>query len=186
MQEKYLDIAIGGVKTKVKLLFIEEKDRPILRKLYDNWVTLSKGMKLFKSRRINLPEGISESAFCLEFNNNCARAIEVSNGAGSFDVLDMKTMKRIQIKACSVEKDLTSFGPESVWDEIYFLDFYREGKYDGTFDVYKIPNSLIYNHKVNVTQTLKEQQEEGRRPRIRIKEEIIGKDNIKPIKTCKI
>lgn len=186
MKEETIDINLKGIKTKVKLLFIDEKDRPILRKMYDNWKILNDGMKLLKSRRINLPEGISESAFCLDFNNNCGRAIKVSNTAGSFDALDIKIKNRIQIKACSVQNDLTSFGPESVWDELYFLDFYRDGKYDGTFDVYKIPNNLIYNHKVNASQTLKEQQIQGRRPRFSIKTEIIKKHNLKPIKTCRI
>ncbi len=186
MKEEDREIELNGNKTRVKLLFIEEKDRPILRKLYDNWKILNSGMKLFNSRGVNIPEGISESAFCIDFNKNCGRAIKVSKGSGSFDALDIQRGVRIQVKACSVKNELTSFGPKSVWDEIYFLDFYREGKYDGTFDVYKIPNDLIYNHKVNARQTMKEQQKEGRRPRFSIKKEIIEKNDIKPIKTCKI
>lgn len=186
MKEDVKDVIINGVKTKAVLLFIDENDRPILRKMYDNWRVLNVGMKSLSSRGINIPEGISESAFCLEFNKNCARAIKVLNGSGSFDALDIKTGVRIQVKACSVKNELTSFGPKSVWDELYFLDFYREGNYDGTFDVYKIPNELIYSHKVNANQTLKEQQAQNRRPRFSIKKEIIAKNNLKPIKTCKI
>jgi hypothetical protein len=143
-------------------------------------------MKYFKSRSVNLPEGISEVAFCLDFDKNSARAIKVLHGSGSFDVVNLETGKRIQIKATSVENELTSFGPKSVWDELYFLDFFREGKADGSFDVYKIPNNLIYNHKVNATQTFREQQEQKRRPRFSIKKEIIAKNNLKPIKTCRI
>ena len=67
--------------------------------------------------------------------------------------------------------------------EIYFLDFYREGNWDGTFDIYKIENELIYNHKVNEKETMKEQQNQKRRPRFSIYKEIIQKIGIKPIKT---
>lgn len=186
MKEETIETDLNGAKTKLRLIFIEKNDRPYLKKLYDNWKTLNKGMKDFKSRGINLPEGISENAFCLDFNNNCARVIKASKGSSSFDVLDLKTCKRIQIKATSVANELTSFGPKSVWDELYLLDFFREGNFDGSFDVYLIPNELIYNHKVNSKETFKEQQKQGRRPRFSIKKEIIFKKGIKPIKTCKI
>jgi len=82
--------------------------------------------------------------------------------------------------------DLTSFGPTSEWDELYFLDFYREGNWDGTFDIYKIPNELIYNHKVNQHQTMKEQQLEKRRPRFSIYKEIILSNGMTPIKTGRL
>ncbi|MBU1890158.1 Bsp6I family type II restriction endonuclease, partial [Patescibacteria group bacterium] len=75
----------------------------------------------------------------------------------------------------------TSFGPRSKWDDLYFLDFYNGGKVDGLFDIYKIPNNLIYENKVNKKQTLKDQQDEKRRPRLCIKKEIIANYKIKPI-----
>lgn len=186
MKEEIREIVIAGEKTKVNLLFVEESDRSALKKLYDYWCTLNNGMKKFRSRGINLPEGISESAFCLCFNSNSARVLKVSKGSGSFDVIDLKTKKRIQIKAVSVDGDLTSFGPKSVWDDIYFLDFYREGKFDGSFDVYKIKNEYIYNHKVNANETFKDQQMQRRRPRFSIKKDIIRKYNLNPLKTCYI
>ncbi|HOR52797.1 MAG TPA: Bsp6I family type II restriction endonuclease [Candidatus Pacearchaeota archaeon] len=100
-------------------------------------------------------------------------------------MIDNKEIEGI-IKATSVSDDLTSFGPNSVWDDIYWLDFYKEGRFDGSFDVYRIPNELIYEHKVNKGQTMKEQQEQMRRPRMRIRAEIITPNNLKPIKTCKL
>ena len=62
----------------------------------------------------------------------------ISGANSSWDCYDVKRQKRIQVKACSVLPDLTSFGPNSQWDEIYFVDFYRQGKWDGTFDIYQI------------------------------------------------
>src|SRR5690606_37452399 len=123
-----------------------------------------------------------EGLFCLDMD-----AVRINTnipGANtSFDCYRISDNKRIQVKACSVLPDLTSFGPKSVWDELYFLDFYREGKWDGTYDIYLIDNELIYNHKVNENQTLREQQEQGRRPRFSIYKSIILKNKLKPLKT---
>jgi len=110
----------------------------------------------------------------------------ISGANTSYDCYNLKTNKRIQVKACSVLPDLTSFGPRSVWDEIYFCDFYKSGKWNGEFDIYLIDNALIYDHKVNSNQTMREQQQEGRRPRFSIFKEIITKGNLKPIKTGKL
>ena len=63
---------------------------------------------------------------------------------------------------------------------------YRNGKLDGTFDIYKIPNNLIYNFKINANQTFRDQQGEKRRPRLRMRSAVIKPNKIKPIKTCKI
>lgn len=105
------------------------------------------------------------------------------NVHSSFDAYCPQTNKRIQVKACSVIPDLTSFGPKSVWDEIYFLDFYKEGEWDGTFDVYHIPNELIYSQAVNKTATLQNFQELGKRPRFSIFREIILAKSISPVAT---
>ncbi len=75
------------------------------------------------------------STFCIYSGSNRFISIKKGNTNTSFDTYNLKTKKAEQIKACSVEKDLTSFGPESKWDDIYFLDFYNKGKLDGTFQV---------------------------------------------------
>ncbi len=184
MYKKELNLRIKGNNCKLILLFIEEKDRKKLRELFLAWKKLCFGMEEFKSRKVNIPEGISEGAFSLAFK--VPRVIKVSGGPGSFDAINLNTKKRYQIKAVSVENDLTSFGPKSIWDELYWLDFYRDGKLDGSFDIYKIPNNLIYNFKVNATQTFRDQQRQGRRPRMRVRKGIVEVKGIKPIKTFKI
>ncbi len=93
----------------------------------------------------------------------------------------MKTNKAQQIKACSIDNDLTSFGPKSKWDDLYFVDFYNDGKVDGKFDVYLIPNKYIKNQSLNKNETFTDQQEQKRRPRFGIKKEIITKYKIKPL-----
>ncbi len=134
---------------------------------------------------MNLPEGLSEGAFCLEMNT--ARIINAIPGANSsFDCYDFDENARIQVKACSVLPDLTSFGPRSIWDKLYFCDFYREGSWDGTFDIYMIDNDDIYNHYVREGQTFRDQQQQGRRPRFSIYNEIILVQNIDPIRTGRL
>ncbi|MBT4191860.1 MAG: Bsp6I family type II restriction endonuclease [Candidatus Diapherotrites archaeon] len=183
MKEETREITIDKNKVKVDIQIFEKKDAKKLKTLYKLWIPLNKGMKLFKARGINLPEGISESAFCIHFNGKYARALKVSKGHGSFDVINLKTCETIQIKASSVEEDLTSFGPRSIWDKLYFLDFHRQ---DGTFDVYLIPNKKIYSQKTSKNQTFRDMQKQGKRPRFSIKKEIIIKNKIKPLKTCKL
>ena len=177
-------ILIGKKRYDAELLWAEKKDRAKIKQLYNHWLKLKVGLKNFESRSPNLPEGISESAFSLEFG--CPRVLDVQGSSGSFDCYNPKTHKRIQIKATTIRYDLTSFGPDSVWDVIYLLDFYRDGKFDGKYDVYEIPNDLIYNHKINKTQTFRDQQAQGRRPRFSIKKSIIAPNKIKPVKTCTI
>jgi hypothetical protein len=163
----------------------EEKDKVQFANIYREWRSLSSKLISFNARAVNLPEGLSEGAFCLAMD--CVRVNKSVSGANtSWDCYDLATKKRIQVKACSVLPDLTSFGPKSQWDEIYFLDFKRDDSWDGKFDIYLIENDLIYNHKVNAEQTLKQQQLEGRRPRFSIYKEIIMKNNQKPLRTYSI
>lgn len=160
----------------------EEADRSRLAEVYLSWRSLSDELRRLGGRGINLPEVLSEGSFALEMD--VLRVVNSISGANSsWDCYDPARHKRIQVKACSVLPDLTSFGPTSQWDEIYFLDFYREGKWDGTFDIYKIENELIYDHKVNEKQTMRDQQEQKRRPRFSIFKDIIQRRGIRPIKT---
>ena len=173
---------VFGEECHVELMHFNQKDKKEWKKLFDSWKKLKFGLREYEAREPNFPEGLSEVAFCLYSDSN--RFISLTGNANSsFDTFNLETGKAEQIKACSVEKDLTSFGPNSKWDDIYFLDFYNDGKVDGTFNVYKVPTDWIYNMKVNSTQTFKDQQNEGRRPRFSIKDKIIKDKKLKPIAT---
>ncbi len=187
MITKMTEIELPEGKFNVLADHFEKSDLNTLKDIYKTWRDLSLKLNTLKSRSVNLPEGLSEVAFC--YFMNCVRLNNPKIGKGvntSFDAYSHLTKSRIQIKSCSVLPDLTSFGPNSQWDEIYFQDFFREGKWDGSVDVYLIPNNLIYNQKVNVNQTLKEMQLQGKRPRFSIKSSIIDVHNIKPILTYKL
>lgn len=177
--KKYKTIVFGQTCI-IELMGFNKSDGKNWKKLFDMWKKLKLGMHAYKSREPNFPEGLSEVAFCLFSGSKRAVSLQGSSSS-SFDTFNATTGKAEQIKACSVASDLTSFRPNSKWDDLYFLDFYNQGKLDGTFNVYKIPSDLIYDMKVNKNQTMQEQQAENRRPRFSITDNIILKHNLKPI-----
>ena len=178
MKRELKELNIGGKYYKAEVEIVEKSDAEHLLEMYNLWNRLSKNLTEYGCRRMNFPE-ISELIFCLVYD--CWRTNNISGiEHSSFDCYNPKTNARIQVKATSIKNDLTSFGPRSVWDELYFMDFYPNGKYDGSFDVYLIPNDEVYNHKINENQTFKDQQKEGRRPRFSIKK-LIKSLNLKPV-----
>lgn len=169
----------------VKVTSYELSDKKIIADIYNAWCDLNIKLRVMGSRGINLPEGISENSFCVEMN--CVKVTEkIPKANTSWDCYDLSTGERIQIKACSVIPDLTSFGPSSQWDKLYFMDFYKKGTWDGSYDIYLIPNKMIYEYPVNKSETMKFQQGQNRRPRFSIWDGIIKKCGIKPIKTCNL
>jgi len=173
------DILLEGNKVTIEVAHLDVDDGKKYKKLFDQWRKLNKGLGEY-GRKVNIPEVISEGMFCV-FSGS-VRYIKKIKGKGkvSFDTINLKKSRREQIKATSIEKDLTSFGPRTEWDDLFFIDFYNEGKLDGTFNIYLIPNELIYSNQVNTKQTMKDQQNEKRRPRMSIKE-IIKSNDIKPL-----
>ena len=173
-------VTIENVDVELELSFFYEKDLNILSDIYKKWVELSNLIQKNGGRRINIPELLSEAIFCYHFK--AGRITKGSNKINTtFDCLTLDPVKRIQVKSCSVKEDLTSFGPKSVWDEIFFIHFYPNGKYDGAYKIYKIDNDLIFNHKVNKNHTFRDQQKLNRRPRFSLMKEIITPNQIKPI-----
>ena len=173
-------IKLGGKDIEIEVAHLDEKDGKVFKNLFDIWRNLNIGLEKY-GRKVNIPEVISEGMFCV-FSKS-VRYQKKIKGAGtvSFDTINLSKKRREQIKASSINEDLTSFGPRTEWDDLYFLDFYNEGKLDGTFNVYLIPNKFIYSNQVNKGQTMKEQQGEKRRPRFSIKKDIILKNKIRPI-----
>ncbi|MEK6925061.1 MAG: Bsp6I family type II restriction endonuclease [Nanoarchaeota archaeon] len=182
MRIEWRKYEINGKEIDALVTIPERLDRWRLRRLYSKWKKLNKSIKKISTRGINLPEAISENAFCIFFPE-CVRVVKLKKGKCSYDVLNMKTGERIQIKASSIDEDLSSFGPRSEWDTLYFLDFSAG---DGSFKAYKIEADWIYKHKVNKNQNFEDQQVQGKRPRFSIVDNIIKPRNLKPVKICKL
>ena len=155
-------ITVFGEKVNAKIQIFEEKDRNIMRNMWNAWITLKNLLQTYEGRSPNLPEVLSEGAWCLY--SGSVRLIEPT----SADTYNLQKQEAEQIKASSVEEDLTSFGPNSRWDRLYFLDFSR---LDGSFDAYEIPTELVYSQVLNKknNKTFRDQQLQGRRPRLSLK-----------------
>ncbi len=182
MNTRRIKTTIFDEECLLEIMYFSKLDGKKWKEIFDLWRGLKMGMREYHSHEPNFPEGLSEIAFCL-WSGSTRFMSAVGLSITSFDTFNTETGRAEQIKACSVKYDLTSFGPKSKWDDLYFLDFYNEGKVDGKFDIYHIPSKLIYENKVNRNQTLKDQQGEKRRPRFCIKKDIIAKNKIKPIAT---
>lgn len=181
-EEKDLVLPDGVFKAPVDIL--EPDDLKALQDIYTSWRILCNQTAALNARSINLPDALSECGFCYFFN--CWRTSKPIPGAdhASFDAYEPNSRERIQIKGSSVEEDLTSFGPKSVWDRLFFVDFYKEGKWDYTFDVYPIDTATILNVKVNKHETFLDHQRQQRRPRLSIVRSIIRPLGLKPQFTC--
>lgn len=173
-------VEIYGEPCEVELMEFSKSDAKGWKRTFDMWKAVNTNLKLYKARSVNMPEGLSEVAFCILTGSK--RFIKITRGkaSGSFDTFNIKGNRAEQIKACSIETDLTSFGPKSKWDDLYFMDFYNGGLIDGVFDLYQIPNELIYNHKINKLETFLDQQIQKRRPRLEIKKLLLS-SGLKPI-----
>jgi len=176
MEDKKMIIKIKNKKRKATLRFVEESDRPKLRRLFDDWKKLSARIKKFSGTRgLNIHEGITEFAFALELKR--PKLVKIS-GEKKFDNYDIRRKERIQVKSSSNSKSPSSFGPTSKSDIHYYLDFDRGGKLDGSFNAYRIPNNLIEKFMVNKKQEVTKQKKQKRRPRFTLMD-VIKKNKIR-------
>ncbi|WP_261368953.1 Bsp6I family type II restriction endonuclease [Mycoplasma struthionis] len=121
----------------IKVDIFEKKDFKSLKEIFKKWIELNKKLKELNGRSMNVPDVLSEGLFCLLFN-----AYRTRNSAHSYDAVDIKRNKGIQLKSSSILNDLSSFGPKSTWDELYFIDFAPEGKINGEVHFYKVDNEI--------------------------------------------
>ena len=156
MKIKTITTHVYGEESIFDVIQYDYSDIPNIQKAFESWLQLKKQSKILHGRSPNIPECITETCLCLVTGFvRFEKAKKLKNA--SFDCFDMLSEKTIQSKASSVEDDLTSFGPKTKWDKLYFLDFHNQGTIDGTFNVYEIPNDLIYNCLVKEDRTLKEE-----------------------------
>ncbi len=161
----------------------DAEDFKEFKRIYKEWSELNKAIENLGGRTLNVPDLLSEGLFAYLFDFYRTNGSKNSKG---YDVYDVINKKGIQIKSCSIEDDLTSFGPKTHWDLIYFMKFHPTSE-DGLVEIYDISHfdfaNLILNKSEN--ETFEDQQKQGRRPRFSIQSEIIDKDNLKPIKVIK-
>lgn len=146
---------------------------------YFHWKILDAEIKtLSGTRGINFPSELSEYMACYALN------ILVNKKGSEGDAVDMSDPKNpliIEIKGSSAEKTSApnSFSPSEHFDDLVFV---RLEKYDDILKIYRtgINSEKLKGIKVNATQTVEDQQKQGRRPRFSIQKEIIEEFNLEP------
>ncbi|QMT98260.1 Bsp6I family type II restriction endonuclease [Mycoplasma tullyi] len=159
----------------------DEDDFMKLKSIFKKWLDINTDLKSLKGRGLNVPDVFSEALFCIAFD-----AVRTNNepDTHSYDCVIKATGQGVQVKSTSIPNDCTSFGPTSVWDLLYFVDFAPNGYVDGNVYFYEIDSVDVYDLVVNKkkNETFSDQQSQGRRPRFSIKSRIIKEKDLKPVK----
>jgi len=155
---------------------VTHQDLKLIIESYKAWKFLNTTLSHFASRTVNFPEAISESlcCYCLGYSwHNKFNTKLSGDGSGPNSEL-------VEIKATSnYHDDLTSFSPDTRFDILIFarLDI-------NTNQLYIYNMGMNYTQfqtiQVNKTQTVLEQQLQGKRPRLSLIK-LINERNIEPI-----
>ena len=146
---------------------------------YFHWKTLDAEIKtLSGTRGINFPSELSEYMACYALDLLVNK--EGSNG-DAVDMSDEDNPLIIEIKGSSADKTSApnSFSPSEHFDDLVFA---RLEKYDDLLKIYRtgINSEKLKKIKVNATQTVEDQQKQGRRPRFSIQDKVIDELGLEP------
>jgi hypothetical protein len=136
-------------------------------------------------RNPNFPEDISENIIVHYLRNIKKRKVCWNSGTrvhGDISDLEKSTKNKhyiIEVKCSSSNNGPISFGPKQKWDELFFLDVRQlvsDNKISSNskhllrktaVDIYHIDSyEMFLNLKVNSNQSIKDQCNQNRRPRI--------------------
>ena len=193
----------GGGTGSFAVTRYTEDDIPYFKKHFELWTKTRESCYEIGGRAPNLCDGFTEGLFCLHTGSvrylsltpeqrkkkeykGFTEKIRKKDGTretASLDTYNEESQEAEQIKSSIIDRDCSSFGPTSKQDIVYFMHFYNDGKpLDGSFDLYKISNELLYNAVIRKDgTTFKQDQETGRRPHLGLIEQVILPNNIKPI-----
>lgn len=142
-------------------------------KAYWLWKELNALIKNSHNRGINFPETISETLACY------ALGYELNRGSGG-DARNPLTGEIVEIKATSNwDRDTSSFSPREEFDSLLFV---RLNQREDSIYIYDLGfnSEELKKIQVNKTETLEDQQKQGRRPRFSIIKQIIDEKGLNP------
>lgn len=148
------------------------------------WKDLNTYIKSNSSRGINMPDAISEPMACYCLN------LKWNRGPSVGDATDVHG-NRIECKATSnFEGDLSSFGPKTVFDDLLYLRFNLDENQLYIYDL-KVNSEEFGKYPANKKQTIQDQKDAGRRPRVSLQKLFVDANNMEPtlifdIRRCKI
>jgi len=185
---------IAGCKYLMQCYTYNNRDYATpLKKYHENFININKSVNYIGGRNANISEAFTEGIVCYMtnvFRIHKIKPIKTKNNhssekiSSSIDCYDFNDNKTVQIKASTLKTDCSSFGPDSKFDKLIFLDFYK----CEDFNIYQFDSTLLDDIIMckEKNETFKDQQQSGKRPRFSIKKEIIDKNKMKPIFTGNI
>lgn len=141
-------------------------------KAYFLWKELDTIIRTSHTRGINIPETITETLLCF------VSGFKLNKGS-SGDAYDDTRNRIIEIKATSnYDRDTTSFSPKESFDALYFVRLDKRNDVMYFYDL-EMNSEDLKKIQVNSTQTLENQQVQGRRPRFSVIKFLIEPNNLK-------
>lgn len=167
---------------KIKAMDLVSVDNARIKQVIDtyfHWKQLDAEIKtLSGTRGINFPSELSEYMACYVLN------LLVNKDGSNGDAVDMSDPEHpliIEIKGSSAEQTSApnSFSPSEHFDDLVFV---RLEKYDDLLKIYRtgIDSEKLKDIKVSATQTVADQQAQGRRPRFSIQQKIVEEMGLEP------
>ncbi|WP_410681300.1 Bsp6I family type II restriction endonuclease [Avibacterium paragallinarum] len=145
-----------------------------IKKAYQNWKDLNEIISNeMDSRKVNLPEAISENIACyaLGYTRNMDSTGDAKDKFGNL----------IEVKAtANFNSDLSSFSPETNFDKLIFVRLNLDEDQAYIYDL-GLNGKEFGKLSVNSSETVADQQKQGRRPRLSLIK-YINEKGIKPVK----
>lgn len=160
-------------KVSIDLVTVDASRFKDAIKAYFLWKELDTIIRSSHTRGINIPETITETLLCFVSN------FKLNKGT-SGDAYDDKNKRIIEIKATSnYDRDTTSFSPKEEFDALYFVRLDKRNDVMYFYDL-EMNSEDLKKVQVNSTQTLKDQQDQGRRPRFSVIKFVIVPKKLQP------
>lgn len=141
--------------------------------IYQHWKTLYTELQTLSTRGYPFPGELSENFACY------ALGYMLNKGSGG-DAYDPHTDRIIEMKGTGADKDdLSSFSPSEEFDELVFCKVEKE---EDCLYIYctGVNSDDLKDIPVSKTQTVGDQQRQGRRPRFSIMQKIIRARGLTP------
>lgn len=149
-----------------------------IKQAYHSWKKLNEIISNeMDSRKVNLPEAISENIACyaLGYTRNMDRTGDARDKFGNL----------IEVKAtANFNTDLSSFSPDTHFDKLIFVRLNLSEDKAYIYDL-NLNGKEFGKLKVSNTETVAEQQAQGRRPRLSLIK-YIDEKCIQPVKIIKL
>lgn len=152
---------------------------------YFKWKDLNTYISNNSHRGINMPDAISEPMGCYCLGLLWNRGDEVG------DATNPQTGEKVEFKATSrFEGDLSSFGPKCQFDDLVFLRFKLDENLLYIYDL-KINSEELGEYPANSKETIQDQKDQGRRPRVSLQSLFVEAKQLQPdvifdIRRCRI